>query len=97
MDDWEVFLYDEDDGYVSSLYEYFDQDDIDLLVKEHPKIIYFYASLIPYAEPEIDYNTVVRYDPATGVHHTYSPTCPEGCYGQLEDCVYRQERWHTNG
>lgn len=45
----------------------------------------------PTTPDDIDYNTVVSMGEDAVLHHTYSPSCPEGCYGQLEECYYKKE------
>lgn len=40
---------------------------------------------------EIDFNTVVTYTDDAVISHTYSPKCPQGCYGQMDECIYKQE------
>jgi hypothetical protein len=51
---------------------------------------------------DIDFNTVVSNGDDGVVSHSYSPECPQGCYGQMDECVYKKEDsgyhfWRCNG
>lgn len=42
-------------------------------------------------EKEMEYNVISHHGPFGMIMHTYSTKCPEGCYGQLEGCVFKKE------
>jgi hypothetical protein len=52
--------------------------------------------LLKKPEPRIDYNTVVMKADGHMIRHTYDPNCPEGCHGQLDTCLYKQEHEEVN-
>lgn len=68
---------------------------IDFMVKDNPSAIFFFTvettDIWEEEEPEIDYNTIVSMADNVVLTHTYSPKCPEGCYGQLDDCSFKTE------
>lgn len=65
-------------------------------LEDIPQLINDLRALLPEPEMEIDYNTVVSMAGHGVLSHTYSPHCPEGCRGQMEDCYYAPERTHTH-
>lgn len=54
------------------------------------------TDLSQHLETEIDYNTVIMGAGDGRITHTYSPHCPAGCSGQMEECYYRPGRTHTD-
>lgn len=46
---------------------------------------------------EWDFNTVVHRGDDEVIRHSYSDDCPEGCYGQMDECVYRREFEEAGG
>jgi hypothetical protein len=58
-------------------------------LEDIPQLIKDLQALLP--EPEMDYNTVL-YSHERELRHTYSPYCPRGCSGQMENCYYQVDK-----
>lgn len=63
------------------------------VVSTNPEIIFFYTvettDIWEPEEPAIDFNTVA-YNYLGTLQHTYNPDCPDGCFGQFDDCSYKK-------
>lgn len=56
----------------------------------NPEVIFFYTvETTDVWDFEIDFNTVAYWSGDGLIKHTYEPMCPEGCHGQLKDCIYK--------
>lgn len=65
------------------------------IIEANPNMIFFFTvdstDIWPDAPVEFEYNTVLGHSEYGTIMHTFSPKCPEGCYGQFENCSYRKK------
>lgn len=66
---------------------------LDDAIMKNSDLIFFLVAVVETTdvfEPEIDFNPIA-WTTEDGLRHSHTPECPQGCYGQFDDCVYKKE------